>query len=58
MFMKQNEIEALVENLIEDVVLEAFQDCFENKRECEVALDILKSKIDELDYDVFDELFL
>jgi hypothetical protein len=57
MVTKQHEIEALVEDLIENTILEAFQDYFTNKHECELALEVLKVKLEELETDVFDELF-
>jgi hypothetical protein len=57
MVTKQHEIEALMEDLIENTILEAFQDYFTNKRECELALEILKVKLEELESDIFEELF-
>ena len=41
MYSKQNEIEAIVEDLIENTILELFADSLSSKKECEVALELL-----------------
>ncbi len=57
MYSKQNEIEAIVEDLIDNTIIELFTDSFSSKKECEVALEILISKLEEFETDKFDELF-
>ena len=57
MYSKYNEIEAIVEDLIENTILEAFGGSFSSKKECELALDILKEKLEELNVSVFKDLF-
>jgi hypothetical protein len=57
MYSKQHEIEAVIEDLIENNILEMFRDVFSNKKECEVALEILQTKLEELDVTVFKNLF-
>lgn len=57
MYSKQNEIEAIIENLIEECILESFADCFSSKRECEYAFEVLKNKLEEMEVTVFDDLF-
>lgn len=56
-YSKQHEIEAIVEDLIENTIVEVFSSSFSSKKECEIALDILKEKLDEFDSDVFESLF-
>ena len=53
MYSKQNEIEAIVEDLIENTILELFADSFSSKKECEIALEILISKLEDVDPKVF-----
>lgn len=55
MHSKYNEIEAIVEDLVENTIVELFCDSFSTKKECEVALEILISKLEELDPKVFKE---
>tara|TARA_R110000868_G_scaffold205893_4_gene454563 strand:+ start:2678 stop:2854 length:177 start_codon:yes stop_codon:yes gene_type:complete len=57
MHSKQNEIEAVIEDLIENTIIEAIAGSFSSVRECEVALEILKEKLDELDSSSFKSLF-
>lgn len=57
MYSKHNEIEAIVEDLIENTIIELFCDSFSSKKECEVALEILITKLEELDTKVFKECF-
>ena len=57
MYSKQNEIEAIVEDLIENTILELFADSLSSKKECEVALEILIDKLEELDPKVFKNMF-
>jgi HJR/Mrr/RecB family endonuclease len=57
MYSKQNEIEAIVEDLIENTILELFADTLSSKKECEVALELLIEKLEELDPKVFKAYF-
>lgn len=57
MYSKQNEIEAIVEDLIENTIMELFADSFSSKKECEVALELLISKLEEFDPKVFKTFF-
>lgn len=57
MHSKQNEIEAIVEDLIENTIVELFADSFSSKKECEVAFEMLLSKLEEYDTSKFKEFF-
>lgn len=57
MYSKQHEIEAIVEDLIENTVMELFADSFSSKKECEVALELLISKLEEFDPKIFKTFF-
>jgi hypothetical protein len=57
MYSKQNEIEAIVEDLIENTILELFADSFSSKKECEIALEILISKLEDFDTKSFTNFF-
>jgi hypothetical protein len=57
MYSKQNEIEELIEDLMDNVIIEAFTASFTTPRECEVALEILKEKLEEYDIRLFKDLF-
>ena len=57
MYSKQHEIEAIVEDLIENTIMELFADSFSSKKECEVALEVLISKLEEFDPKVFKTFF-
>lgn len=57
MYLKRHEIEAIVEDLIENTVLEIFAGSFATAQEGEVALTILIEKLEELDTKVFKTLF-
>ena len=57
MYSKQNEIEAIVEDLIENTILELFTDSLSSRKECEVALELLIEKLEELDPKVFKAYF-
>jgi hypothetical protein len=57
MYLKRHEIEAIVEDLIENTVLETFAGSFATAQEGEVALTILIEKLEELDTNVFKTLF-
>ena len=57
MYSKQNEIEAIVEDLIENTIVELFADSFSSKKECEMALEVLISKLEDFDIKTFKEFF-
>lgn len=57
MHSKQNEIEAIVEDLIENTIIELFADSFSTKKECELAFDILLTKLEEYDTSNFKNFF-
>ena len=57
MYSKHNEVEAVIEDLIENNIMDSFRDMFSNARECEVALEMLQTKLDEFDTAVFKDLF-
>ena len=57
MYSKRNEIEAIVEDLVENTILELFADSLSSKKECEVALELLIEKLEELDPKVFKAYF-
>lgn len=57
MYSKQHEIEAIVEDLIDNTIMELFADSFSSKKECEVALEILISKLEDFDTRSFKAFF-
>ena len=57
MYSKRHEIEAIVEDLIENNILDVFANSFSTTQECEVALELLIGQLEELDLRVFNTLF-
>jgi hypothetical protein len=57
MHSKQHEIEAIVEDLIDNTILELFADTFSSKKECAFALEILKEKLEDYDSSSFKDYF-
>lgn len=57
MYSKYNEIESVIEDLVDNVIVDTFQSCFSNKKECKLALKLLLEKLDDFDESVFDDLF-
>jgi hypothetical protein len=57
MYSKQNEMEAIVEDLIDNTIMDLFADNFSTKKDCELALEVLISKLEELDTNRFKEFF-
>lgn len=57
MYSKQNEIEAIIEDLIDNTIMDLFADNFSSKKECDVALEMLISKLEELDSNKFKAFF-
>lgn len=57
MFNKQNETEAIIEDLIENIIVETLATNFANKQECIAALEILMAKLEDVDTKIFDNFF-
>ena len=57
MYSKQNEIEGIIEDLIENTIFELFADTLSSKKECEIALEMLIQKLEEVDPSVFKTFF-
>lgn len=57
MITQQHEIEALVEDLIENTIIDFLETNFYNKKTAKYAFNVLKQKLEEFDSDVFDDLF-
>ena len=57
MCSKQNEIDAIIEDLIDNTIIELFADCFSSKKECDYALEVLISKLEEYDTKNFRTFF-
>jgi SOS response regulatory protein OraA/RecX len=53
MYSKQHELEAIIEDLIENTIIEALVNNFSTQSECESALMVLQEKLDELDPSIF-----
>ena len=56
MYSKRHEIESIVEDLIENTIIEALVSSFSTTKDCEMALELLQEKLDELDSKVFKTL--
>jgi hypothetical protein len=56
MSAKKHEIEAIIENIVESIIFEAFDNNFSSETEVEYALSVLKNKIENLDLEDFDHL--
>ena len=57
MYTKRHEIEAIIEDLVENTIVNIFADSFSSPSECEFALTVLLEQLEELDTDVFKTLF-
>lgn len=57
MYSKQNEIEAIIEDLIDNTIVDLFIDNFSSKKECDMALEILISKLEDFDSNGFKSFF-
>lgn len=57
MYSKRHEIEAIVEDLVENTIMDAFAGSFSSTKECEEALTILIEKLEEIDIKVLKSLF-
>jgi hypothetical protein len=57
MSSKEHEIEAIVEDLLENTIFELFADSFSSAKECNYALEVLKQKLEEVDSSEFKKFF-
>lgn len=57
MHSKYNEIEAIVEDLVEHTIVSFLQDTLSTKKECLVALEMLREQLEDFDCSVFDDFF-
>jgi hypothetical protein len=57
MHSKYNELEATIEDLVEHTIVPFFQDTLASKKECIIALEMLKEQLEEFDCSVFDDFF-
>ena len=57
MYNRHHEIEAIVEDLIEHTIVDLFADSFSSKKDCEIALEILISKLEDFDPKEFKKYF-
>ena len=57
MHSKHNEIEAIVEDLIENNIVDVLASSLNSTEECEVAVEMLITKLEELDLSVFKSWF-
>lgn len=57
MYSKQNEIEAIIEDLIDNTIVDLFADNFSSKKECDIALEMLISKLEDFDSNSFKAFF-
>lgn len=48
MINKTTEIEALVEDLLENVLRDYFEDCFDTNKDRKYAFEVLKCKLEEM----------
>jgi ribosome maturation factor RimP len=54
MSSKRNEIEAIIEDVVENIIFEVFDNNFTTIPEVEFALEVLKDRIQNLDVDDFE----
>lgn len=57
MYSKEIEIEEIVDDLIENSIIETLINTLATKKECDVAIEILKEKLEEFDNSVFLKFF-
>jgi hypothetical protein len=57
MYSKDNEIEAIVEDLIENNIVDIIASSLDSPKECEVAIELLIEKLEEFDLSVFKTWF-
>jgi hypothetical protein len=55
MSLKKHEIEALVEHAMDDLISEVFENQFSKIEDLEYAIEYLKSKINDLEADDFED---
>ena len=56
MSAKKHEIESIIEQIVESIIFEAFDDNFSSEDDISYALAVLKNKVDSLDVEDFDHL--
>jgi ribosome maturation factor RimP len=56
MSSKRNEIEAIIEDVVENIIFEVFDNNFTTIDEIDFALEVLKDRIQNLDVDDFEHL--
>ena len=57
MYSKHHEIEAIIEDLIENTIVDLLSHSFSTKKECIIALETLKLKLEDFDETIFNSLF-
>jgi len=57
MHSKNNEIESIVEDLIENNIIDVLASSLNSTKECEVAIEMLITQLEELDLSVFKSWF-
>lgn len=57
MYSKRHEIEAIIEDLVENTIWDIFAGSFSTTQECEIALEVLISKLEETDVTSFKTMF-
>jgi hypothetical protein len=57
MFSKHYELEEIVDDVLHNTIIEALGSTLESKKECDIAIEILREKLATLDDDVFDSFF-
>lgn len=57
MYSKHNEIESIIEDLIENTIIELFADSLSSRKECEIALEMLIEKLEDVDVKIFKNFF-
>jgi hypothetical protein len=55
MSLKKNEIESLIEHAIDDIISEVFENQFAKIEDVEYAVDYLKSKINDIEAEDFED---
>lgn len=56
MSLKKQEIECIIDQIVESIIFEAFDDNFSSEQEVAYALDVFKNKVENLDLEDFNHL--
>jgi hypothetical protein len=56
MSLRKSEIDATIDGIIESIIFEVFEGNFSSETEVELALTILKQKIEDLELDDFEHI--